>query len=358
MSTSEQMPTGESREREHTDESLRSERKKADDAIEQKLDEIDTTADALIIEARARADALLAKERHKADRRAQVSPAEGGALKAERASADEIIRRERAEADEAVRDERATHVALLAHERRATDENLLSERESSDIALESRDDILGRVSHDLRNMLANMMGFAQLIVQRTSEPQAVASHAQRILSSGNRMNRLIGDLLDVASIAAGAFTVTREPVDPSRLVNEAVESFQPVANAHAIQLTSEILSPPGPAALDGPRILQVLTNLIANAIKFTPPNGRVVVRLERTPDAIQFSVADTGRGIPADKLETLFERFYQMDKSDRRGIGLGLYVSRSIVQTHGGRIWAESTVGVGSTFRFVIPTKP
>jgi signal transduction histidine kinase len=109
------------------------------------------------------------------------------------------------------------------------------------------------------------------------------------------------------------------------------------------------------AAIDSARILQVLINLISNAIKFTPTHGKVVVCVERLGEDLYFAVRDTGVGVPSDKLGSIFERFAQVDRDDRRGVGLGLYISKCIVQGHAGRIWAESKVGEGSTFCFTVP---
>ena len=169
------------------------------------------------------------------------------------------------------------------------------------------------------------------------------------------MNRLIGDLVDVASIEAGVLAVTREVGDPTPAVTEAVDTFQAQAAAAGVSLTAEIVPPPSLAAFDSARILQVLTNLLSNAIKFTPAHGRIVVHVERFGDEIRFAVSDTGVGIAADKLEAVFVRFLQVTENDRRGVGLGLYISKAIVQGHGGRIWAESKVGEGSTFCFTLP---
>ena len=118
---------------------------------------------------------------------------------------------------------------------------------------------------------------------------------------------------------------------------------------------TEIVPPLPPAAFDPARILQVLTNLLTNALKFTPVHGQIVVRLERSGDEIRFGVRDTGVGIPPDQLEAVFVRFLQVTANDRRGLGLGLYISKAIVQGHGGRIWAESKIGEGSTFCFTLP---
>lgn len=348
-------------EREQTDESLRVEREKADQTLEDGESTIDETADAVISRARSRADDVLAAARAKTDRLSSVSaPGTPSTtiLKSERVREDQVLQEERANADEILREERAEHLALLSREREETDKDLSHERELSDDALATRDEFLGIVSHDLRNMLSAMVGSAALIEKGASQKdlvEEVVTHARRIQRSGARMNRLIGDLVDVASIEAGVLAVTRQVGDPTAVVTEAVDTFQAQAAATGISLTAEIVPPPSLAAFDSARILQVLTNLLSNAIKFTPAHGRIVVRVEGFEDEIRFAVSDTGVGIATDKLEAVFVRFLQVTENDRRGVGLGLYISKAIVQGHGGRIWAESKVGEGSTFYFTIP---
>jgi signal transduction histidine kinase len=279
-------------------------------------------------------------------------------IERERVLEDQAVREERATADETLREERAEQVGLLSIEREETDKDLFSERARSDDVLATRDEFLGIVSHDLRNMLNAMIGFAGLIakaVSRENHVEAVLVNAQRIQRSGARMNRLIGDLVDLASIEAGQLAVTCEVGDPTHVVREAVDTFQAQASASGVSLAAEIGSPSSLAAFDHARILQVLTNLLSNAIKFTPANGQVVVHVERSGDEMRFAVSDTGVGIPTDKLEAVFERFLQLTKNDRRGVGLGLYISKCIVQAHGGRIWAETRIGGGSTFCFTLP---
>lgn len=346
-------------EREQTDESLRVEREKADDALGQKLAAIEETADAVIAKARARADEVLSAARAETDRQNRgISAQSSQRTNRERALEDEVVREERADADEALQVERAENVALLSRERQETDKDLLSERSRSDAAVATRDAFLGIVSHDLRNMLGSIIGFAALIEKAESQDDhtdQVLQHAHRIQRSGARMNRLIGDLVDVASIEAGVLAVRPEVFDPAQVVMETVDTFQAQALANGISLVADIVPDPAMASFDPARILQVLTNLLSNAIKFTPPNGTVVARLERIADELHFTVSDTGPGIPADKLDAVFERFRQINANDRRGIGLGLYISKCIVQGHGGKIWAESKVGEGSTFCFTLP---
>ena len=247
---------------------------------------------------------------------------------------------------------------MLSIERQGTDEDLSNERARVDRSLSTRDEFLGIVSHDLRDMLSGMISFAELIaavVVRENHVDQVLAHARRIQRSGAHMNRLIGDLLDVASIQAGVLAVTVEMCDPVDIADEAVDSFQAQAAMRQISLASEAASSRVAIGFDPARILQVLSNLLSNAIKFTPAGGAVSVRVEHIGENVQFSVTDSGPGIPAHMLETIFDRFLQVARNDRRGLGLGLYISRCIVEGHGGNIWAKSHEGSGSTFGFTLP---
>jgi signal transduction histidine kinase len=188
---------------------------------------------------------------------------------------------------------------------------------------------------------------------RRGKTNRCRSGAHRALVA--RMNRLIGDLVDVVSIDAGKLAVRRESGDVTELITEAVDAFGNAARDKGISLESATSGASVPVVFDRERMLQVLANLITNAIKFTARGGVVTVRGEDAEEELRVSVLDTGTGIPADILEMVFERFWQVGKNDRRGLGLGLYISRSIVDAHGGRIWAESTLGIGSAFHFTIP---
>jgi signal transduction histidine kinase len=353
-----------SSERAHTDESLRVERQKADDVLGDKS-AIEEAADAVIERARARADEVVSRGRARIDRAARAEGSgdvPGEHVTRERRLEDEVVRRERAEADDVLRTERAAGAALLAHERGATDKDLSIERSRADDAVATRDDFLGMVSHDLRNMLSAVVGFAALITKAESETPAshseeVLGHARRIERSGGRMNRLIGDLVDVASIEAGALGVTLEPGDPRDVVTEVVDNFQTHASACGLTLTAEIAPGPIRAAFDAARLLQVFANLVGNALKFTPRGGRVVVRVMRERDDVRFEVRDSGIGIAACDLRLVFERFHQVKTADRRGAGLGLYISKCVVQGHGGRIGVDSIPNEGSTFWFTLPLR-
>lgn len=357
-------PTGPTEERDRTDESLRLEREKADAALVEHLAKLDEVADTVINVARKRADKVLAAARLRIDQ--EVDPGPGRvvvppAAQRARDREDSILLTERAHADEVLRDERQEHTALISKEREETDKDLLVERGRSDDALATRDELLAVVSHDLRNLLNAVMGFAALIslaVAKDGASPVLAQHADRIQRSGARMDRLIGDLVDVASIHAGALAVTREVQDPSAILEEAADTFRGEASSRGITLASHADGPSMQVAMDPARILQVLSNLLSNAIKFTPPGGSVAVRLARVGTEARFTVADTGAGIPPAKLSQILDRYVQGDENDRRGVGLGLYISRCIVQGHDGKIRAESRLGKGSTFTFTLPLAP
>lgn len=343
--------------RKKTDESLRIEREKIDDVIKGDLTDVDETADAVISRARARSDEVIAAARAITDR-APGTIVRDALIETERELADKVLKKERAGADTTIREVRAGNVALLSKEREETDKDLSSERDRADSSLGLRDEFLGIVSHDLLNIVTGVIGFADFIETRVSQENhvdQVLKYARNIQRSGARMKRLIGDLVDIASIEAGMLAVAREVGDPAQVVMEALDTFREKAAAGEITMMAEIVPPLPRTAFDAARILQVLINLISNALKFTPPRGKVVVHVESTGDEIRFEVRDTGIGIPGDKLNAVFERFIQVAKNDRRGLGLGLYISRSIVHGHDGRIWVESRLGKGSKFCFTLP---
>lgn len=350
-------------ERSQTDESLRVERKKVDDAIGATFGALEQLADSVIEQARGRADAVLATARARADSEDERATARSsGMLARSRAREDAVLRRERADADEVVRAERSAQGTHLVALRRDTDEDLLEERSRADDALATRDEFLGIVSHDLRNMLASVMGYATLIEKLESKKahadNAVRLNAQRIQRSGARMSRLVGDLVDVVSIELDTLAVSNEVGDPAALVLEAVDTFQLQAAAAGVTLVADVIPPLSPVAFDPARIFQVLTNLLSNAIKFTPPNGHIVLRVAQVEGELRFEVRDTGAGIAADELEAIFGRFHRLAPHDRRGLGLGLYISKCIVEAHHGRIWVDSTLGEGSTFYVTLPIPP
>ena len=341
-------------ERVRTDRSLRAERKKTDEARKVHRAKAERAADSVVDEARSVADAVLTASRSKADTASKRPPGskDKDAVAGKRARADRVVQDKRASADGALRGirqhEAEALVELLVRERAATDADLLSERSRSDAALAHRDDFLGIVAHDVRNLL-NAVVLNLEVMRATGEAagERGAVAAERIRRAVARMTRLIGDLVDVTSINAGKLAMDRASVDAGALLAEAVEAFQEAAEEKGIALSADAPAEPVEAELDRGRILQVLANLISNAVKFTPAGGSVSARVEPGRSSLLFIVEDSGAGIPPAMRKAVFDRFRQVGRNDTRGQGLGLYISKSIVTAHGGRIWAESAAGKG-----------
>ena len=355
-------------EREQTDENLREERQKTDLALAATQESIEEDADAVVERARDQADAVLVAARDKADEQADPAAPHAipsAAIAEERVIEDEALSEERQAADESLRLEREARArVLLRHlplERDATDKTLLTERARSDAALATRDDFLGMVCHDLRDLLNGVLVTSQLLAAKLGEHkdgEPLLRDTERIQRYGARMNRLIGDLVDIASIDAGKLAVTAARGDAAMLVGEAVDALQAIAAAKSVGLEAEPMAAALLADFDHDRMLQVIANLISNSIKFTPAGGRIGVSCARSQAMLTFCVSDTGQGIQQDMLEAVFERFWQVGKNDRRGLGLGLYISKCIVEAHGGAIRAESTLGAGTRMIFTLPVAP
>jgi len=353
----------EANERGLTDESLRSERRKTDHELAKKAVSVDEVATDVVIEARGKADALLDEARALEDRVAEArTPEDQREVEDARGIADAAVHDARLGADSVAADEHNKRLIalarLLAFERKDTDLKLELERLRADAELTSREDFMAIVSHDLRSLLGAIALSAEMLKTIESRPDPFAKvkdYAERIQRFSARMHRLVGDLMDVASIEAGKLSLLRSRRDVTLLLRDAVEAFEATAAAEGIALTATCTTP-GSINVDHERVFQVLTNLVGNALKFTPRGGRIEIAIERGEESTSFSVSDTGEGIPAGIVTKVFDRFVQAVETDRRGLGLGLFIAKSIVEAHGGRIWADSVVGKGSTFHFTLPT--
>jgi signal transduction histidine kinase/FixJ family two-component response regulator len=220
----------------------------------------------------------------------------------------------------------------------------------------ARDDVLGVVAHDLQNPLNVISMAANMLLTRITE-QSARRPIERIVRSVQRATRLLRDLLDVGAIEEGHFAIERRRVDPTALILSALESQQSLA-ADASVITATDLSPSLPQIdADEERLLEVLENLIGNAIKFTSPGGTISVGALAENEQIKIWVADNGSGIPEQHLPHIFDRFWQAKRGDRRGTGLGLTICKGIVEAHEGQIWAESTPGKGTTLSFTLPAE-
>jgi signal transduction histidine kinase len=231
-----------------------------------------------------------------------------------------------------------------------------------------KDEFISTVSHELRTPLTSLSAALNLIAGGVLEkrPDKLAQMMQVAVGNCDRLVRLVNDILDFERIGSERLPLHRDKWDAIDLLRRAADLQQSTASKNGIHF--RIDAQPLAVFVDADRILQTLTNLIGNAVKFSPAGGeiRLGARLQNgdqgNTDQVVFEVQDHGRGIPADKLELIFERFQQVDASDSRtmgGTGLGLAICRAIVQQHGGRIWVESKMGEGSIFAFTVPlSKP
>jgi signal transduction histidine kinase len=169
------------------------------------------------------------------------------------------------------------------------------------------------------------------------------------------MNRLIADLMDVSQITRGGLRINAQPLDPSDICKDAHALFEPLLASKSQEFRCAFAADGATVFADRERVAQVLSNLVGNAHKFTPEGGRIELRAVASPAEVQFSVRDTGPGLSAEDLPHVFERFWQARRVRRGGVGLGLPITKGIVDAHGGRIWAESSAGVGTTFHFTLP---
>ena len=229
--------------------------------------------------------------------------------------------------------------------------------DEAQLATKARDDMLAVVAHDLRNPLNTIFMSSQLLMEIVSKTEHPTEHRQVAIMqrAADRMNRLIQDLLEVKRIESGNLGLEKRSTDATSVVSEAVEILRPIAVASSLRLESDVSPDLPPIRVDPSRIQQVLSNLVGNAIKFTPPGGEIMLRATPGDHEARFVVVDTGPGIPPDALPHIFGRFWQGKATDRRGIGLGLAIAKGIVEAHGGRIWVESQVGAGSSFFFTVP---
>lgn len=221
-------------------------------------------------------------------------------------------------------------------------------------ATKARDQILAVVAHDLRNPLNTISLASQVLLRFTAEDRN-RGHLDTIRKSTDRMNQMIQDLLEVAQMESGHLSIRTRAEAVGPLLDETMAMLGPIAAGRSIHLENECGFALPPVLCDSARVLQVLSNLIGNAIKFTPAGGKICIRCEALDDGVRFSISDTGNGISAEELPHIFGRFWQANAGDRRGIGLGLSISEGIVVAHGGKIWVESTVGAGTTFYFTLP---
>jgi signal transduction histidine kinase len=219
-------------------------------------------------------------------------------------------------------------------------------------AIEMRDDVLAIVSHDLRTPLGVILMQAETL----GDDENLAKVGSSIEQAAQQMNRLIGDLLDASAINAGKLTLEATPQSPGEILMETAEMFRIQAARRSLDLVTEVADELPPVRCDRERIIQVLANLVSNAIKYTPRGGMVRVSASRDHERVCFEVDDTGDGIPPDQVPHLFDRFWRA-RGIRGGAGLGLFIARGIVTSHGASLGVASEVGQGSRFFFSLATE-
>jgi len=252
----------------------------------------------------------------------------------------------------------AAHVAQAFERHRSKQELARAYREEhearmqADEAIRAREEILSVVSHDLRGPLGTVMLGATSLLELGDRSVRTRMIAERIHRQAERMARLIEDLVDFAGIQAGKLAIARSTHKPEDIITATSDMFGPLATEHGLRFETRVFPNLPAIDCDSERAVQVLSNLVANALKVTPKGGAIAIGAEPKDNEVVFFVRDTGPGISAEELPRLFERYWRSAQPSYKGAGLGLSIARGIVDAHGGRIWAESQLGVGSTFYF------
>ena len=223
-------------------------------------------------------------------------------------------------------------------------------------SLRARDEMVGVVSHDLRNPVAAVKMLSRMLL---SAPEKVGKKMREsidlISQAAEQMDALIRDLLDVNRLDAGKLAISAVPMDPSVLLTDSLQTLRPLVEEKGISLDLQIETALPKAMADRERIQQALSNLVGNAIKFSGAGSKIVVVARKEADGVIISVLDKGKGIAAEQLPRVFDRYWQSSRTDRQGAGLGLAIAKGIVEAHGGRIWIESRPGEGTTASFSLP---
>jgi len=223
-------------------------------------------------------------------------------------------------------------------------------------SLRARDEMVGVVSHDLRNPVAAVKMLSKILLRA---PENVGAEdlqkIELICQAADQMDALIRDLLDVNRLDAGKLAISAVPVDPSVLLTDSLQTLRPLVEEKGISLDLQVGSALPKVMADRERIQQALSNLVGNAIKFSAAGSKIVVFPRREAEEVVIAVVDKGKGISAEQLPRVFDRYWQSSRTDRQGAGLGLAIAKGIVEAHGGRIWIESAPGEGTTASFSLP---
>lgn len=370
-------------ERKQTDDSLTLERGKTDESFHSGRGDTHDNTDDTVAKDRIAADQDKLKRRSAADLKRDVPEGAGQVLEKQRKVDDKAIETERSNMDTALQHERDEKERLLnklvIQERNATDKNLKDERVKTDLeversavllavertalketksALTTREEFVAIVSHDLRNPIGAILSSTEILLEDTSivgKSDTTKSLIELIQRNAKTSLRLISDILDMERIVEGKLQLQLTKNRIHDLIRESVESFAYAASAEKILLKIAPVKTGGSLLCDKDRVAQILSNLIGNALKFTPAGGSVTVEVLESPNEVTVSVCDTGPGIPDDQKSRIFERFTQIGNKQRGGLGLGLYISKTLVESHSGKLWVTSIPGSGCTFWFTLP---
>lgn len=360
----------------NTDNSLKFERKKTDNYLENESQSIENVSDNIVSKNRLDADNKLQVSRAKADVKKNEANHATPLLDAERTRSDLARSVARNEEDQIRLEERdqKKHIsqALLNSERTDTDKNLLTERDNSDVATATssvkvnkaeealliRDTYLGILSHDLKNPLT-AISLSSNVIKRAilkNEPNlsTINKYLEAIDLNVSTMSRMIEDLLEVEQMVNGDLKLNLKTCNINDLIEECKLFFEPIATSKNFEIKVESSEKELSAKIDHDRILQVLSNLVGNAVKYAGTSGIITLSVIKNKDKLVISVKDEGPGIPLEKLEVIFERFSQLSGDGKKGAGLGLFISRWIIESHKGKIFVNSVIGEGSTFSFTL----
>lgn len=363
--------------RNNTDTSLKFERTKTDNYLDNESRNVENESDEIVSTNRRAADKKLKSSRDKADHKRNLSEHTTPLLDAERKRSDLATNVARDEEDKVRNGERdlKKQIAqdLLNTERTDTDKNLLCERDGTDAAsvtssniamtaqqaLTTRDTYLGILSHDLKNPLSAISlstnAMKRAFLKKEMLPENMNKYFDSVERNVATMSRMIEDLLDVEQMVNGDLNLSLKYYDLNEIINECKEFFEPIALSKSFVIEIETTEFGLMANVDHDRILQVLSNLVGNAIKYGKPHGLIKLSAIKNKETIEIFVKNEGVGIPLEKQEIIFERFSQLSGKDRKGAGLGLFISKWIINSHGGILSVKSSPGLGATFSFTIP---
>ncbi|MBC7222671.1 MAG: PAS domain-containing sensor histidine kinase, partial [Anaerolineae bacterium] len=223
-----------------------------------------------------------------------------------------------------------------------------------------RRDFIANISHELRTPLASLKALVETLRDvALDDPPAARRFLDRAEAEVDALTQMVQELLELSRLESGQAPLEMKPVPVADLVVPSAERLRPQAERAGLEISFDLPADLPLVQADLERVRQVVLNLVHNAIKFTPAGGRIHIAARQVGAEVQVSVADTGIGIPPEELDRIFERFYKADRArSRGGTGLGLAIAKHVVQAHGGRIWAESAEGRGSTFFFTLPVAP